>query len=116
MNAPAGGREGPSPLCHPNGAGLRPNGMRCFEPVDQVRTRSTASPSSGLQLGMQWNASLPVPTGRFVGRVPRKAASHVEPLNRSRRRQSALTSPPPGLCALTSAVTRFKSASASVSS
>jgi hypothetical protein len=37
------------------------------EPLNPVGTRSTASPSLGLQLGTQWNASLPVPAGRFMG-------------------------------------------------
>jgi hypothetical protein len=39
-----------------------------LDPLNLVGTRSTASPTSGLQLGTQWNASLPVPAGR----LPRK--------------------------------------------
>jgi hypothetical protein len=51
-----------------------------LEPLNPVGTRSTASPSSGLQLGTQWNASLPVPAGSFMGRLVRRK-SRIKPLN-----------------------------------
>jgi hypothetical protein len=55
----------PSPL---NGERIRRTSSH-IEPLNPVGTRSTASPSSGLQLGTQWNASLPVPAGRFMERA-----------------------------------------------
>jgi hypothetical protein len=55
----------PFPL---NGERIRRTSSR-LDPLNPVGTRSTASPSSGLQLGTQWNASLPVPAGRFMGRA-----------------------------------------------
>jgi hypothetical protein len=54
----------PSPL---NGERIRRASSR-LEPLNPVGTRSTASPSSALQSGTQWNASLPVPAGRFMER------------------------------------------------
>jgi hypothetical protein len=60
-------REAPSPSPL-NGERIRRASSR-IEPLNPGGTRSTASPSSGLQLGTQWNASLPVPAGRFMGRA-----------------------------------------------
>jgi hypothetical protein len=57
----------PSPLPK-GGERIRRTSSR-LGPLNPVGTRSTASPSSGLQLGTQWNASLPVPAGRFMGRA-----------------------------------------------
>jgi hypothetical protein len=88
-----GGGQPPSPL---NGERLPRTSSR-LEPLNPVGTRSTASPSSGLQLGTQWNASLPVPAGRFMGR----AGVRGEMSGRFRRNtvlvcpHFALTSPSP---------------------
>jgi hypothetical protein len=69
LTSPRDGRQrgasSPSPL---NGESIRRTSSR-LEPLNPVGTRSTASPSSGLQWGTQWNASLPVPAGRFMGRA-----------------------------------------------
>jgi hypothetical protein len=51
-----------------NGERIRRTSSR-LEPLNPLGTRSTASPSLDLQLGTQWNASLPVPAGRFMGRA-----------------------------------------------
>jgi hypothetical protein len=56
----------PSPL---NGERMLRNRISRVEPLNLVGTRSTASPFLRQQSGTQWNASLPVPEGRFMERA-----------------------------------------------
>jgi hypothetical protein len=56
----------PSPL---HGERILPRRTSRLGPLNPVGTRSTASPSSRLQLGTQWNASLPVLAGRLMERA-----------------------------------------------
>jgi WD40 repeat protein len=64
-NEPSAAHLSPSPLNRER----FPRTSSRLDPLNPVGTRSTASPSSGLQLGTQWNASLPVPAGRFMERA-----------------------------------------------
>jgi hypothetical protein len=81
----------PSPL---NGERIRRTSS-LVEPLNPVGTRSTASPISAPQSGTQWNASLPVPAGRFMERAGvRGEAAEV----RASLPQSANTALPANLC------------------
>jgi penicillin-binding protein 1C len=65
----------PSPL---NGERIRRTSSR-IEPLNPVGTRSTASPTSAPQSGTQWNASLPVPVGRFRERAGARGETNQPP-------------------------------------
>jgi hypothetical protein len=69
LRGPRDGRRrdasSPSPL---NGERIRRTSSR-HDPLNPVGTRSTASPTSALESGTQWNASLPVSAGRFMERA-----------------------------------------------
>jgi hypothetical protein len=72
--------EFPSP---PSGERIRRASSR-LDPLNPVRTQWNASPSSGLQLGTQWNASLPVPAGRFMERAGVRGNSLLTKAERDR--------------------------------
>jgi hypothetical protein len=63
--------QGREPLDRRDGERIFRNEISRPEPLNLVGTRSPASPCSGLQLGTQWNAFLPVPAGRFMERISR---------------------------------------------
>jgi hypothetical protein len=82
------GQEAAAGLRHSRAPVLAFKARTCsrLEPLNPVGTRSTASPTSAPQSGTQWNASLPVPVGRFMGRAgvrgenaPRRTTSALRP-------------------------------------